>query len=159
MASKAKGLGLLALVMGLVVMVPSAQAVDIGQFCWTLSGFTDVFRCSVDQRSGSPTLYGLFCSQRAAGSYQLLGAGLARDSFPTTGSIQFSFNANHNTTSFGGNRDCSVTAVISTSTLGGPVSAQCSGTATPFSWSSTFVFAPTCPAGATNPNLPAVGDN
>src|SRR5262245_665988 len=146
MASKLKGFGLLALVMGLVVIIPSAQAGnDLGQFCWTLSTFVDVFRCSVTQMNGAPTLYALNCSQRATGSYQLLGSGLARDSFPTAGSIQFTFDAGHNTASFGGNRLCSVTAVISGATLGGPVSAQCTGTTTPFSWSSTLVYAPSCP--------------
>src|SRR5262245_16084183 len=126
MASKLKGFGLLALVLGLVVIIPSAQAAtDMGQFCWTLSTFTDVFRCSVQQMNGASTMYSLNCSQRAAGSYQLLGSGVARDSFPTAGSIQFTFDAGHNTTSFGGNRLCSITAVISGATLGGPVSAQC----------------------------------
>jgi hypothetical protein len=114
---------------------------DLGDFCWTLTAFNDTFRCSIQQGGGSASdMFHLFCRVRSAGAYQLVGAGLASNSFPTAGSVQLAFEGANPTPSFGGNDHCMFQASLNPSTLGGPLTINCTGTATPFNTSATMVF-------------------
>ena len=120
----------LAVVVALTAMVPATSyaGTDMGQFCWTMSPFIDTVRVSANAAGGSAgDMFELHVRWRAAASYQLLGAGLATGSFPTTGSYDIGIVAAHNTTFFGGNQTCNLYARVSASTLGGPWTLQCPG--------------------------------
>jgi hypothetical protein len=154
---------LVVVVVALMVMAParSEAATDLGQLCWSLTTFNDQFRCSLMLMDGTEPLIGLFCSDRAAGAYEGVGSGLMRLSFPTAGSLQFSFTGTHNTINFGGNKTCSYNATLSvasgTGFLGGPLAVECpGGSTTPkFTYSSTMVLGACTPT--TSPDVPPVG--
>lgn len=155
MSSKVvKGLLSLMVVVVLIVIAPtqSEARIELGQFCWTLTGFADVIRCSLSLLDGAEPMTELHCSDQVAGNsgYQLLGAGLARLSFPTAGSLQAGFTMTHNTTAFGGNKTCSFFATLDTTTFGGPLTVECPGdkTTAKYKRSATMVLAPSCTAPA-----------
>lgn len=155
----ARVLLVLAVVAALTALGPSTSnaGTDIGQFCWTMSPFIDTLRISVNQAGGSAAdVFEMHVRWRAAGFYQLLGAGLATGSFPTTGSFDVGIVAAHNTTSFGANQICNLYARISPSTLGGPWTLKCPGAAADFTNSGTLV-ATTCSSVMEEATGPAAG--
>jgi len=148
----AHGLCVLAFSIALL-LYPSMSAdagTDAGQFCWTLTGFDDVIRCSITIANGAETMAELHCSDRSAlTGYQVLGAGLARLSFPTEGQVQLNFvTASDHATAFGTNKVCSWAAGLSTATLNGSLTLECpGGSTTPkFTASAPMIFA-SCPTG------------
>ena len=138
--------------LGTLASTTATAGNELGQACWTFTGFTDTMRCAVTDTGGSgpADIFKLNCRQRAAGSYQLVGSGNLTNSFPTTGSLQVGIAMAHNTTAFGGNRSCVLTAVLAPSTLGGPFTIECPGgtASAKFIVTGTLAFAAPCPAAA-----------
>jgi hypothetical protein len=115
-----------------VVDVQGYFASVVAEACWTIAPFPDIIRCTRPAPlSGAPlsatAMIEAHCSNRLAGAYQVLGAGLLRQSLVSDSSIQLTFVGSHNTTSFGGNRVCAFSAELSTPTLGGPLNVECPG--------------------------------
>lgn len=155
----ARVLLVLAVVAVLTALAPTTSDAlsELGQFCWTMSPFVDTLRVNVTQAGGTPgDLFEMHVRWRAASSYQLLGAGLATASFPTTGSFDIGIVAAHNTTFFGSNQVCNLYARISTSTLGGPWTVKCPGP-TNFTNSGTLVLT-ACSSTMEDATGPAAGD-
>jgi hypothetical protein len=126
--------------LGFLPVKASAES-DLGQFCWNWSPFIDTLRCSVQQGTGAATdMFHLFCRERAAGAYQLSGSGLATSSFPTAGSIHLAVQLGNPSADFGGNDHCMFQATLNSGTLNGPLTVNCTGTATPFNNTGTLVF-------------------
>jgi hypothetical protein len=150
-----KGLCVFVVVAALTTMAPtkSEAGTDYGQFCWSILGVDDVIRCALTVANGQETMAELHCSDTSIGSgYQVLGAGLARLSFPSATTLQLSFvttiDINH-PSFFGGNKTCSWSAELSLATLtflNGSLGISCPGTP-PFTFTGAMVFLNTCPSG------------
>jgi hypothetical protein len=114
-----------------VVDVLGYFASVVAEACWNLAPFPDVLRCTLPAPlSGTPlsatAMIEAHCSEASTGAYQVLGAGLLRQSVASASNIQLTFVGAHNT-AFSGNKVCAFTAELSTPSLGGPVTVECPG--------------------------------
>lgn len=117
-----------------VVDVQGYFASVVAEACWNFTGFPDAIRCTLpaplsETLSGPPlsatAMIDAHCSWRTS-SYQILGAGLLRQSIVSAGSLQLSFVGSHNT-AFAGNKVCAFSAELNVPSLDGPFNVECPG--------------------------------
>jgi hypothetical protein len=113
-----------------VVDVQGYFASVVAEACWNVSPFEDIIRCTLPAPLSGPPLSATamidaHCSWRTS-SYQILGAGLLRQSIVSAGSIQLTFVGSHNT-AFAGNKVCAFSAELNVPSLDGPFNVECPG--------------------------------
>jgi hypothetical protein len=133
----------------LIGMAPgtSSAGTDLGQFCVNLAPLIDTIRLSLTQAPGAATIIAVDFRWRFGSSAQVGGAGSITESLLSPGSYDLALTGTHNTTFFGGNKVCSLFAVINPFALSGPWQATCTGAGgAPFTESGTLNFVSCTPA-------------
>jgi hypothetical protein len=122
---------------------PARAGADLGQFCVTLAPLVDTVRLSLTETAGPATMITASFRWRFGTSSQVGGTGTITESLLSPGSFDLALTGTHNTTLFGGNKLCSLFAVLTPPTFDGPWQYTCTGAGgAPFTGSGTLSFVP-----------------
>jgi hypothetical protein len=136
-----------ATVMVLVALFPAvSRSQDLGEFCVALNPLPDTIRLSATETGGPTTMVSLVFRWRFGTSAQVLGTGAITESLQA-GRFDLALTGTHGTTFFGGNKICSLSAVLQPPAFGGPWQYTCTGAGgAPFTSSGTITVVACTPA-------------